>query len=289
MSFIEIASICKAFGDASARRHVLEEVSLSVEPGEFVAIVGFMGCGKSTLLNIIAGLQLPDSGCVRFDGEPARGMRRDASIVFQNYALLPWFTALENVRLAVAAAFPEWSRDRHTDQARRYLAKVGLANALHRRPSQLSGGMRQRVAIARAFATEPAILLLDEPFGALDALTRANLQQELVQLCSASERPATTIMITNNLDEALLLADRIVPMTRGPRARLGTPVPVLMARPRSAAHLMHDEQAVQARSRVVEALTASLEGSRANRRRRASMDRTVVDAPLAALARRSEA
>jgi len=234
---------------------VLDRASLSVEHGEFVSIVGFMGCGKSTFLNIAAGLLASDAGEVRFGGEPARGMRHDASIVFQNYSLLPWFSALENVRLAVAATFPEWPRARQTEQARAYLEKVGLGNAVDRRPSQLSGGMRQRVAIARAFSTEPEVLFLDEPFGALDALTRGNLQQELARLCSDLDRLVTTIMITNNVDEALLLSDRIVPMTRGPRAALGTPVPVAIPKPRNAAQLTHDEEAMRVRGHVIEALT----------------------------------
>ena len=134
---------------------------MSVEQGEFISIVGFMGCGKSTFLNIVAGLLAADAGEVRFGGQPARGMRHDASIVFQSYSLLPWFTALENVRLAVAAEFPEWTRARQTDQARAYLEKVGLGNAVDRRPNQLSGGVRPRVAIARAFSTEPDVLFLD--------------------------------------------------------------------------------------------------------------------------------
>src|SRR6185295_9974044 len=155
----------------------------------------------------------------------------------------PWFSALENVRLAVGAAFPAWPRDQQIRQATEYLEKVGLQGALHRRPSQLSGGMRQRVAIARAFASEPTILFLDEPFGALDALTRSTLQQELVKLCTEAGRPVTTIMITNNLDEALLLSDQIVPMTRAPAARLSTPFSIPLPRPRDAVQLLNDEAA----------------------------------------------
>jgi len=257
-AFIEIAAISKTFGSGPAARHVLDRASLSVEQGEFVSIVGFMGCGKSTFLNIVAGLVTADAGEVRFGGEPALGMRHDASIVFQSYSLLPWFTALENVRLAVAAEFPGWTRPRQTDQARAYLDKVGLGNAADRRPSQLSGGMRQRVAIARAFSTEPNVLFLDEPFGALDALTRGNLQQELARLCSDRDRPVTVIMISNNVEEALLLSDRIVPMTRGPRATLGTPVEVAMPKPRTAAQLVHDEATMRVRTRVIESLTANV-------------------------------
>jgi nitrate/nitrite transport system ATP-binding protein len=200
-----------------------------------------------------------DGGDVRFGGEPAQGVRHDASIVFQAYSLLPWFTALENVRLAVAAEFPAWARARQTEQARNYLEKVGLGNAMDRRPTQLSGGMRQRVAIARAFSTEPEILFLDEPFGALDALTRGNLQHELALLCSDRERPVTTIMITNSVEEALLLSDRIVPMTRGPRATLGTPVEVALPKPRTMAQLAHDEQAMRVRAHVIESLTAGVQ------------------------------
>jgi nitrate/nitrite transport system ATP-binding protein len=185
--------------------------------------------------------------------------------VFQNYSLLPWLTALENVQLAVASAWPTWPRQRQASHARQYLGKVGLANAVQRRPSQLSGGMRQRVAIARALAIEPDVLFLDDPFGALDALTRANLQQELALLCSTEERPVTTIMITNSVDEALLLSDRIVPMTHGPRATLGRPVAVAIPKPRTLAQLGHDADAMHSRAHVVESLTASVLRTRRSR------------------------
>jgi nitrate/nitrite transport system ATP-binding protein len=291
VAFIELSRVSKTFRSEAATRPVLDQVTLSVERGEFVSIVGYMGCGKSTLLNIMAGLIAPDSGDVRIAGEPVHGMRRDAAIVFQNYSLLPWFSALENVRLAVAAAFPNWRRERQTEQSRHALAKVGLTNAVDRRPSQLSGGMRQRVAIARAFATEPEILFLDEPFGALDALTRGNLQQDLAHLCSAAERPVTTIMITNSVEEALLLSDRIVPMTRGPRATLGFPVAVEMAKPRTAAQLVHQEEAVRVRAHVVEALTgfASSSGQRRRHPHGGSERRVPGQTPVGALPSRSEA
>jgi nitrate/nitrite transport system ATP-binding protein len=217
-----------------------------------------MGCGKSTLLNIIAGLVPPDAGEVRLGGEIIRGVQPKTAIVFQNYSLLPWLTAIENVHLAVASALPRWTHERQADQARAYIGKVGLASAAHRRPSQLSGGMRQRVAIARALATQPDVLFLDDPFSALDALTRANLQQELAQLCAAEERPVTTIMITNSVEEALLLSDRIVPMTHGPRATLGRPVAVAIPKPRTLAQLVHDKDALHSRAHVVESLTASV-------------------------------
>jgi len=259
MAFLEASNLSKSFGSPS--RHVLDRVSLTVERGEFVSIVGFMGCGKSTLLNLLAGVTRPDAGAINIDGQPLAGIATQASIVFQNYSLLPWFSAIENVRLAVDAAQPEWPRAQQKDQSERYLRLVGLGNAMHKRPSQLSGGMRQRVAIARAFATEPEVLFLDEPFGALDALTRGSLQQELARLCSEAGRPVTTVMITNNIDEALLLSDRIIPMTKGPRATLGASVAVDLAKPRSADQLAHDEQAIVARAHVVECLSDHLRAS----------------------------
>ena len=257
MAFIEISNVSKSFGSGSKKRDVLTDVSLTIERGEFVSIVGMMGCGKSTLLKIVAGLLSPDAGRVVVNGLQVRGVQPNAAIVFQNYSLLPWFSALENVRLAVDAAFPEWTKDRQRDQASRHLEAVGLGKALHRRPTQLSGGMRQRVAIARAFATDPEILFLDEPFGALDALTRESLQQELLRLSSTAERPVTTLMITNSVEEALLLSDRIVPMTRGAKP-LGHPVRVDLHRPRTAGELMHDDRAAHVRAHVVSSLTRDL-------------------------------
>jgi nitrate/nitrite transport system ATP-binding protein len=260
MALIEIEGLSKSFSTGVAVRHVLEDVNLSIEQGTFVSIVGFMGCGKSTFLNLVAGLLRPDGGRVAIAGEGVRGVPQRAAFVFQNYSLLPWLTAIGNVQLAVAAAFPLWSRDQQRAQALRYLELVGLGNALHRRPTQLSGGMRQRVAIARAFASEPEILFLDEPFGALDALTRGNLQQELMALCTSLNRPVTTLMITNNIDEALLLSDQIVPMTAGPRATMGPSVTVAIPKPRTAVQLERDDEALRVRAQVVECLTEYVKG-----------------------------
>lgn len=262
MAHIDITGVSKTFRAGRITRPVLDGVTLAVERGEFVSIVGSMGCGKSTLLGIAAGLVTPDAGEVTIDGASLRGVLRGASIVFQNYALLPWLSALENVRLAIGAAFPGWPTARQRSHAKQYLDMVGLGNAVHRRPNQLSGGMRQRVAIARAFATEPEILLLDEPFGALDALTRGGLQQELARMCSTADRTVTTIMISNNVEEALLLSDRIVPMTQGPGATLGASVAVELPRPRTLAMLMHDEQASIARAHVIERLTENVRRAR---------------------------
>jgi len=257
LAFIEVRGVHKSFATASATRHVLRDVSLDIERREFVSIVGAMGSGKSTLLSLLAGLTMPDRGTISIGGEPVRGVHRHAAFVFQNYSLLPWFTALENVRLAVEAAFPELTREQQVMRASDALGNVGLGNAIHRRPRQLSGGMRQRVAIARAIATEPQVLFLDDPFGALDALTRETLQQELAGLGSQADRRVTTVMITNSVEEAILLSDRIVPIVPGPPATLGAAIPVELSRPRSVAQLAHDEQATHVRAHVIATLTAT--------------------------------
>jgi nitrate/nitrite transport system ATP-binding protein len=281
MAFIEVSGIAKSFAAANGTvRPVLRDVSLHVARGEFASIVGAMGSGKSTLLSILAGLTSADSGSVIVGGATVRGVRNDAAFVFQNYSLLPWFTALENVRLAVAAAFPGLARQAQVAQARRALEQVGLGNALNRRPGQLSGGMRQRVAIARAFATNPEVLFLDEPFGALDALTRETVQQDLARLCSSAERPVTTVMITNSVEEAILLSDFIVPMLPGPPATLGAPIPVELARPRSVAQLAHEEAATHVRAHVIGTLTAAL-GGRSRRMPATNSDEAVAPVALA--------
>jgi nitrate/nitrite transport system ATP-binding protein len=257
LAFIEVRDVHKSFTTNGPTRHVLRDVSIDIEQGEFVSIVGAMGTGKSTLLSLLAGLTMPDRGTISIGGEPVRGVHRHAAFVFQNYSLLPWFTALENVRLAVEAAFPDLTREQQVIRASEALGNVGLGNAVHRRPRQLSGGMRQRVAIARAVATEPQVLFLDDPFGALDALTRETLQQELAGLGSQSDRRVTTVMITNSVEEAILLSDRIVPIVPGPPATLGAAIPVELSRPRSVAQLAHDEQATHVRAHVVATLTAA--------------------------------
>ncbi len=249
MPIIEIKNISKSFQKGDTTRHILKSINLSLEEGEFVAIVGYSGSGKTTLMNLAAGLTQPDGGSVHVNGT--------AAIVFQNYSLLPWFSALENVRLAVQAAFPAYSKKQTVDHATKYLEMVGLGKALTKRPAQLSGGMRQRVAIARALSAEPSVLLLDEPFGALDALTRATLQQELVRLFAATGKPVTALMITNSVQEAMLLADRIVPMTRGPQATLGPAIPVFLKRPRTLEMLHHDEEAIRTHAQIVTFLTAN--------------------------------
>jgi len=216
MSYLILENIAKSFGP----RSILHNINLALDEGEFVSIVGASASGKTTLVKIASGLLTADSGTVTVAGQPVTGFVRNAGMVFQNYSLLPWLSALENVRLAVEPAFPEWTSKQHTEQAMKYLEMVGLGKAALKTPAQLSGGMRQRVSIARAFAAEPRILFLDEPFGALDALTRATLQQELKLLCGAVGRPVTALMITNSVDEAILLSNRIYALGRGPGATL---------------------------------------------------------------------
>jgi nitrate/nitrite transport system ATP-binding protein len=266
MPFIEVTGLSKSFPTRSGTRHVLRNVSLTVEQGEFVAIVGAMGSGKSTLLSMLAGLTAPDSGTITIGGQPVTGIRTDAAFVFQNYSLLPWLSALENVRLAVGAAFPELSRAQQEERAKLTLERVGLGGALARKPRQLSGGMRQRVAIARALATEPQVMFLDEPLGALDALTRESLQGELARLCGEGDGRVTTIMITNSVDEAILLSDRIVPILPGPPATLGTPIDVALPRPRTATALAHDDEAARVRTHVIATLTDALAATTRGRR-----------------------
>ena len=266
MAFIELREVSKQYGS----RRVLANVNLAVEEGEFVCIVGASASGKTTLMKIAAGLVAPDSGSITIGGQAVTSFPRSASIVFQNYSLLPWFSALENVRLGVESAFSDWPAAKQKDQAMKYLDLVGLGNAHAKRPGQLSGGMRQRVAIARAFAVEPRVLFLDEPFGALDALTRATVQQELARLCEAQSPKATVLMITNSVDEAILLSDRILALGRRvagkDAATLTMAAPVTLARPRAADLLMHNEEAVRVRARVTDLLTSGASTNRAGRR-----------------------
>jgi nitrate/nitrite transport system ATP-binding protein len=284
LAFIELRGVSKSFDTPAGVRPVLRDVSLDIERGEFVSVVGAMGSGKSTLLSMLAGLTAPDAGTIAVAGEEHRGIRRDSAFVFQNYSLLPWLTALENVRLAVEAAFPDVTSDEQRTRAGATLERVGLGQALHRRPSQLSGGMRQRVALARALATRPRILFLDDPFGALDALTREALQQDLMQFGSDEDQlatdagPVTTVMITNSVEEAILLSDRIIPIVAGPPATVGPAIAVELSRPRTPSQLAHDELATRTRAHVVGTLTASMRITRDRRERKrfpAADDRSV--------------
>ena len=238
MSFLELNNVHKSYVQGSERTEVLSGIDLSVEEGEFVAIVGFSGSGKTTLISLIAGLIQADEGEVLFKGAPVTGPGSERGLVFQSYSLMPWLTVHGNVALAVDAVFKRESKAERDARTRRYIDMVGLSHAADRSPAELSGGMRQRVAVARALAMNPEVLLLDEPLSALDALTRAKLQDEIEALWEADRK--TVILITNDVDEAILLADRIIPLNPGPQATLGPSFKVDIPRPRGRMALNHD-------------------------------------------------
>jgi len=269
-AFIEIAGLAKRFPAPGGGEPltVFEDVNFEIEKGEFVCIIGHSGCGKSTILNILAGLDTPTEGGIVMGGKEISGPSLDRGVVFQNYSLLPWLSALKNVMFGVRARHPDWSRTQVQEHSLKYLSMVGLTGgAEHRRPAQLSGGMRQRVSIARAFAIRPELLLLDEPFGALDALTRGTIQDELIRIWSASEQ--TVFMITHDVDEAILLSDRILLMTNGPYARVAESVVVDIPRPRNRAEIIHAPAYYKIRNHLVEFLarrSKELAGARSGER-----------------------
>jgi nitrate/nitrite transport system ATP-binding protein len=252
VSFLRLDGVGKGYGVNGRRQEVLRDVSLDVARGEFVAVVGGSGTGKTTLLSILAGLLAPDRGTVAVDGRPVSGPGRDRGVVFQGYSLLPWMSVYENVALPVDQAFSGWPEARRREHTLRHIALVGLTDARDKRPAQLSGGMRQRVAVARALAMDPAVLLMDEPLGALDALTRATLQDEIARIWAADRK--TVVMVTNDVDEAVLLADRIVPLVGRPAATLGRPLAVDLRRPRCRKRLSRDPHFKRIRLDVVAAL-----------------------------------
>ena len=249
---LSLRGVSKGFGSGPSRSEVLHAIDLEVARGEFVAIVGFSGSGKTTLVNLLAGLASPDSGEVLKDGRPIRGPGPDRGIVFQSYSLMPWLTVRENVALAVDRVFAAESAAQRAARTQRYVKMVGLSAASDKKPAQLSGGMRQRVAVARALATDPDVLLLDEPLSALDALTRAQLQDEIVRIWGEDRK--TVLMITNDVDEALMLADRVIPLEAGPRATLGTPFNVDLPRPRDRQAMNHDPRFQQLRREITQDL-----------------------------------
>lgn len=231
MSYLEIDNVSIGFGPVNNRSEVLKDIKLSVEENEFVAVVGFSGAGKSTLISLLAGLVEPDSGEIRLGGKLIKEPSPRLGIMFQNYSLLPWLTVQENVALAVKQVFPKMGRAELKEHVEKYVAMVKLSPALGKKPAELSGGMRQRASLARTLSMQPEILLLDEPLSALDALTRAEIQDEIIKIWENDKR--TIVMITNDVDEAVLMADRIVPLTMGPEATLDSAFPVELDRPRN--------------------------------------------------------
>jgi nitrate/nitrite transport system ATP-binding protein len=242
--YLSIEGVAKSFNSFVA----LTGIDLQMSKGEFVTLIGHSGCGKSTLLNLVAGLTMPSEGTVLLAGKHVDGPGPDRGVVFQNHSLLPWLTCFGNVYLAVERVF----RDRRKERTHQALELVGLAHAEHKYPHEISGGMKQRVGIARALAIEPKVLLLDEPFGALDALTRATLQDELMRI--VQKTAATVLMVTHDVDEAVLLSDRVAMMTNGPAARIGELLEVDLPKPRNRLALAHDSRFMELRARVLEFL-----------------------------------
>jgi nitrate ABC transporter ATP-binding subunit len=258
---LEIRNVYKSFSHRGSVQEVLRGVSLTVEPGEFISLIGHSGCGKSTLLSIVGGLAEPDHGAVLLDGQPIRGAGPERAMVFQNYSLLPRLTLEKNVDVAVSCARPEHSRSERQELVQRYLSAVGLWEHRHKRPHQVSGGMLQRCAVARAFAVEPRVLLLDEPFGALDALTRARLQAQLIELWQSESETEIVLMVTHGIDEAVLLSDRIVVMSNPPQQSVLDVIDVKIPRPRNRVSVHDSLQAREVQERLMR--TLSIDGERA--------------------------
>ncbi|MFG5408995.1 ABC transporter ATP-binding protein [Piscinibacter sakaiensis] len=251
-AFLKIEGLAKAY--PGAPEPVFDQVNVALREGEFVCIIGHSGCGKTTILNVLAGLERASAGHVFMDGREVVGPGLERGVVFQGHALMPWLTVRRNIAFAVRSKWPRWSRAEVDAHVERYVAMVGLGAAIDKKPSALSGGMKQRVGIARAFAIQPRMLLLDEPFGALDALTRGTIQDELLRICAETRQ--TVFMITHDVDEAILLADRILLMSNGPRARIAEVVVNTLPRQRQRATLHHDPQYYRIRNHLVDFLVA---------------------------------
>lgn len=252
MTILELSGVSKRFGEGKARNDVLSDVNLKVAEGEFIAIVGFSGSGKSTLISLLSGLSKPDTGAVLFRGQEVAGPGPERGVVFQNYSLMPWLSVRSNIALAVDSVHQAMPRAERAGIVNHYMAMVGLAHAAERKPSELSGGMRQRVAVARALAMRPEVLLMDEPLSALDALTRAKLQDEFATISQQEKK--TIVLITNDVDEAILLADRIVPLTPGPEATLGPSFKVDLPHPRDRGAMNSDPDFIRLRAEITEYL-----------------------------------
>lgn len=250
--YVEISNLSKVFPTPKGPLRVVKDFNLRIRRGEFVTLIGHSGCGKSTVLSILAGLSAASSGGIILAGKELTGPGPDRGVVFQSPTLLPWMTAMENVMLGVDQVFYTASREERRQIAEYYLVVVGLGDAMHKRPSELSQGMRQRVGIARAFALSPKMLLLDEPFGMLDSLTRFELQQVLLDLWNRTR--LTALMVTHDVDEAIFLSDRIIMMTNGPEAEVGEIMEVPFARPRRRQELLENPEYYRLREQLIEFL-----------------------------------
>jgi nitrate/nitrite transport system ATP-binding protein len=261
--FLRVEGLAKTYPGADEA--VFDSVNFDIAKGEFVCIVGHSGCGKTTILNVLAGLETASEGHVFMDGREVAGPSLERGVVFQGHALMPWLTVRQNIAFAVRSKWPGWSKREVGAQVEKYVALVGLTPAIDKKPSALSGGMKQRVGIARAFAIEPKMLLLDEPFGALDALTRGTIQDELLRIVRATQQ--TVFMITHDVDEAMLLADRILLMTRGPRATIAESVRNTMPATRTRNAMHHDPQYYPLRNHLLDFLISRRKTARSMDRR----------------------
>ena len=252
-TFLEFDGVAKVYPTAKGGSYtVLEDVNLSIQEGEFICVIGHSGCGKSTLLSMVSGLNKPSSGQIRLKNQPITRPGPDRMVIFQNYSLLPWKTAYENVYLAVEQVYKHKSAQEKKDITLEHLELVDLTEAINKKPAQLSGGMKQRVAIARALATRPEVLIMDEPFGALDPITREEMQEELLKIWQ--DHRATVLMITHDIDEALFLCDRLVMMTNGPAANIGEILDIPFARPRDRQKMMENPQYFELRNQTLDFL-----------------------------------
>lgn len=252
MAYLELKNVYKSYGEGDSITEVLSNINLKIEEGEFVAIVGFTGSGKTTLVNLINGLLKPTSGEVLFKGVPVVDTSHERGVIFQNYSLLPWLTVGQNVYTAVKEAFPKESKSALKQRVNDYVEMVSLTPAINKRPKELSGGMRQRVAVARALAMDPEMIIMDEPLGALDALTRGNLQDEILSIWSQDKR--TALLITNDVDEGIYMADRIIPLKPGPNATLGPEFKINLNRPRDKTAMNDDLNYKKTRNSIIEYL-----------------------------------
>lgn len=259
-NIFELKNVSKWFGEGDNKTEVLTNINLTIKEGEFLAIVGFTGSGKTTLLNLLSGLEMPSEGEVLYKGEPVKGPSLERGVIFQNYSLLPWLNVFQNIELAVKVMFPHWTKDQTEEHILNFIEMVNLTDARSKYPKELSGGMRQRVSVARVLATQPDLLLMDEPLGALDALTRGNLQDEILTIWGANK--TTALLITNDVDEGIYMADRIIPLNPGPNATLGPEFTINISRPRIKRELNTNESFISVRTEILKYLVALSESAK---------------------------